>query len=375
MAYSPGFIDRATEGNYDMVMQTGRINCAGRVAVFLAGVLALVFLPGQSARSGTVAGWADVHVHIDGLPNTVHDSVASLIRGMDEEGMRAAVVMIVPRPTPRSNYFLFASELQRFPDRFRFLGGGGILNPMIQRAVQIGTVPPPLRQRFARAARRILSDGAVGFGEMTAQHISLVPAQPYLASAPDHPLLLLLADIAAEADVVIDFHLDLVIRRIESLPSNVRGNKNPETLEPNLDAFERLVAHNPKAKIVWAHAGSDPLGQWTPTVSRELLARHPNLYMSIRVPPSDRLAPRVIFSNGTVDEEWLGVLREFSDRFMMGGDQFIVSGLPDNVPIMKFSKSASHIRSVSRQFLGALPEDLARKIGYDNVERLYRLPH
>jgi predicted TIM-barrel fold metal-dependent hydrolase len=185
----------------------------------------------------------------------------------------------------------------------------------------------------------------------------------------------LLADIAAEADVVIDFHLDLVIRRIETLPRNVGGNKNPETPEPNLDTFERLVAHNPKAKVVWAHAGSDPLGQWPPTVSRELLARHPNLYMSIRVLPRDRLARSVIFSNGTVDEEWLAVLREFSDRFVMGGDQFIVSGSPDHVPIMKFSKSASHIRSVSRQFLGALPEERARKIGYDNAERLYRLPH
>ncbi|MGE5215930.1 MAG: amidohydrolase family protein [Chloroflexota bacterium] len=343
--------------------------------VFLAGVLTLVSAPLELARSETVTGWADVHVHIDGLPNTVHDSVASLIRGMDEEGMRAAVVMIVPRPAPRSNYSLFASELKSFPDRFRFLGGGGILNPMIQRAVQLGAVPPPLRQRFTQAAKRILDDGAVGFGEMTAQHLSLVPEHPYEACAPDHPLLLLLADIASEAGVVVDFHLDLVIRRIESLPGNILGNKNPESLEPNVDAFERLLTHNSKAKIVWAHAGSDPLGQWTPSVSRELLGRHPNLYMSIRVPPNDRLARRVIFSNGTVDEEWLAVLRDFPDRFVMGGDQFVVSGLPDRVPIMRFSKMAAHIRSESRRFLEALPEALARKIGYENAERLYKLPH
>jgi predicted TIM-barrel fold metal-dependent hydrolase len=356
-------------------MQDRRINGIGHLLVFLAGVLTLVLAPLKLARSGSVTGWADVHVHIDGLPNTVHDSVASLIRSMDEEGMRAAVVMMVPRPTPRSNYSLFAPELKRYPDRFRFLGGGGILNPMIQRAVQIGAVPPMLRQRFSRAARRILDDGAVGFGEMTAQHLSLVPEQPYEACAPDHPLLFLLADIASEADVVIDLHLDLVIRRIESLPGNIRGNKNPKTLEPNFEAFERLLTHNYKAKIVWAHAGSDPLGQWTPSVSRGLLGRHPNLYMSIRVPPNDRLAGSVIFSNGTVDEEWLAVLRAFPDRFVMGGDQFVVSGLPDRVPIARFSKAAARIRSESRQFLEALPEDLARKIGYENAERLYKLPH
>jgi predicted TIM-barrel fold metal-dependent hydrolase len=294
---------------------------------------------------------------------------------MDEEGMRAAIVMIVPRPKPRSNYSLFASELRRFPDRFRFLGGGGILNPMIQRAVQIGMVPPPLRQRFAQAARRILSDGAVGFGEMTAQHLSLVPEQPYEVCAPDHPLLLLLADIAAEADVVIDLHLDLSSAESNRCPAMCVVTKIPKPSPPTLMPSNGWLAHNPKAKIVWAHAGSDPLGQWTPAVSRDLLARHPNLYMSIRVPPNDWLAPSVIFSNGTVDEEWLAVLREFPDRFVMGGDQFLVSGLPDDVPIMKFSKSASHIRSASRQFLAALPKDLAGKIGYENAERLYKLPH
>jgi hypothetical protein len=59
----------ANEGNYNTTMQDRRTNGTGRLIAFLAGVLTLVLAPVEPARSGDVTGWADVHVHIDGLPN------------------------------------------------------------------------------------------------------------------------------------------------------------------------------------------------------------------------------------------------------------------------------------------------------------------
>ena len=60
---------------------------------------------------------------------------------------------------------------------------------------------------------------------------------------------------------------------------------NPAVFKENLNAFERLLAHNRKARIIWAHADTDPLLTRTPELQRELLARHPNLYMSLRPGP------------------------------------------------------------------------------------------
>src|SRR6185295_16655108 len=97
----------------------------------------------------------------------------------------------------------------------------------------------------------------------------------------------------------------------------------------NLGAFERLLAHNRGAKIVWAHAGSDPVGHWTPALSRELLARHPNLHMSLRMPARpvpDGLSPHLaIGSQGQVNPEWVELVRQHPDRFVIGGDQFFPS--------------------------------------------------
>ena len=56
-------------------------------------------------------------------------------------------------------------------------------------------------------------------------------------------------------------------------------------LHANLAAVERRLDHNPRARICWEHASSDMLGQWTTNLSRELLQKHPNLHMAMRLDP------------------------------------------------------------------------------------------
>ena len=164
------------------------------------------------------------------------------------------------------------------------MGGGGSLNAMIHDESPDGHPSEQLKRRFAKRAEAILKLGAVGFGELAVLHLSVVPGQEFLNVPADHPLLLMLADIAAKHDVVIDVHFDLVredIRRPDYL-----SDENPAVLKRNLDSFERLLEHNRDAKICWAHAGSDRLSFWTAAFTREMLARHPNLYMSLRLIPS-----------------------------------------------------------------------------------------
>ena len=58
-------------------------------------------------------------------------------------------------------------------------------------------------------------------------------------------------------------------------PAHLQAGQNPPLLRANIEGFERLLAHNRKTKIVWAHAGSDPLGHFTPALVRALLGGTP----------------------------------------------------------------------------------------------------
>ena len=72
--------------------------------------------------------------------------------------------------------------------------------------------------------------------------------------------------------------------------------------------------------------------------------------------------------------EWLELVKEFPDRFVLGGDQFIASPiLTGSGAGTMFSQFAPVIRQRAQQFLAALPIDVAKKVGTGNAERLYKL--
>jgi hypothetical protein len=157
-------------------------------------------------------------------------------------------------------------------------------------------------------------------------------------------------------------------------PAWLTSPNNPKALHANLEAFERLLDHNVRAKICWAHAGSDNTGDWTTELSRRLLQKHPNLYMSIRLgighaPPSFLLTP-----DGRIKPDWLQLLEDFSNRFVIGRDNFIAS------PTFRGDSTAGLLSSTTPMtrewtlaFLNALPPDLARKIASENAITLYKL--
>jgi hypothetical protein len=189
----------------------------------------------------------------------------------------------------------------------------------------------------------------------------------------DHPLLRLLADVAARHAAVIDLHFDVVAEDMKA-PEWLASPPNPSSFRANVAGFERLLEHNRGARIVWAHLGSDQLGWWTVDLSRRLLAKHPNLFMSLRLAPGRVPQNHPLLPDGALRPEWLGLFREFSDRFVIGADTFIVSpSVRGGGPGVIFAQRAPMIRQRTRAFLAALPGDLARKIGAENAIRLYRL--
>jgi len=286
---------------------------------------------------------------------------------MDKMGIQKSLVMPPPasKQIPNGDYENSLPVVKKFPDRFAFLGGGGSLNPMIQESITEGSVTPEMKSEFENKAEKIIQDGGVGFGEMASLHLSFFQGHPFEEAAPDHELFLLLADIAARHDVPIVFHMEAVSEDMP-LPAQFT-DPNPKTLTENIKAFERLLDHNTKTKIIGDHDGWDKTGDRTVELPRQLLENHPNLYMAIKIDLPTR-GKRVFVQNSPIDEngkirpEWVSLIKSFPDRFIIGSDSFF--GIPHQPSVLLQNE---------KSFLNQLPPDLARKVGYENAVLIYRL--
>jgi hypothetical protein len=322
-----------------------------------------------------------MHV-ISGRQRRFDLAVDRALAEMDSHGIAKAVIF--PMPIPRLavfDYKDYVSALRRHPGRFGFLGGGGTLNPLIQNHRDPRTLTSAIRQSFADQAMRMLDDGAAGFGEMAALHLSLVPNHPFEQVSIMHPLFLLLTEIAGRHKAVIDLHMDPVPGAAMPTPSSLKVPPNPSTLQGNMDNFERLLAHNRDASIVWAHGGSDFTGKMTPALIGALMDRHPNLYMSLRpIPLRAAHSPfglrffNLMLTREGVEPAWMALLRRHSDRFVMGGDTFMTEpSVNASRAVVTMSRGNQGRLIAASILLSRLPPKLARKIGTDNAARLYRL--
>jgi predicted TIM-barrel fold metal-dependent hydrolase len=305
----------------------------------------------------------DTHAHLirghrrrDPLPTG-----APALRAMDSH--RVAMVILLPPPFPPNQPGIYGlreieSVARANPGRFGFAAGGESLNPMIQR-IAPDKVTPDLTREFQQEAEVIVEAGAAGFGEMAAEHFSSGRGNhPYESARPDHPLLLALADIAAQYGMPIDIHMEAVPQDMP-FPRRLGRGQNPETLRENISSLERLLAHNRKARIVWAHAGWDLTGERTVPLMRSLLEKHPNLYMSIKLDESGSRQTSPFGPDNGLKPGWLKMLRDFPDRFIIGSDQFFDEG--------------TERLTLARKFVDALPPEIARVVGSENARRIYRL--
>jgi predicted TIM-barrel fold metal-dependent hydrolase len=322
----------------------------------------------QAAGNPAIAAitpYIDVHVHFDdGVRSQPGAEVDVALREM--EGENAARLIFFPGPFVRNDpkkfdLEAFMAAVKEHPGKLAFEGGGGTLNPMIQEAVRAGSTGAEAQREFKERAEEIVRDGAVGFGELTAEHIAYLPGQVYEHAPPDHPLFLMLADIAAEHDVPIDLHMEAVPHTMK-LPADLPSPPNPPELEEDISRFERLLEHDPRAKILWAHAGSDNTGYRTPELCRRLLTAHANLYMEIKMDPASP-GKNPPMESGRIKPEWLKLFEDFPDRFVIGSDQHYGS---------KRSMTGPQRWQQVVLLLNQLPGNLREKISMENALRIFR---
>ncbi len=114
------------------------------------------------------------------------------------------------------------------------------------------------------------------------------------------------------------------------------------------DAIQRIFKQDPQARILWAHAGFE-YGY----VVRAMFEKYDQLW-------ADLSFRREIYNNGQFLPDWEPLLTEHADRFMLGIDTYIPQRWLQVDNVMRWQ----------RELLSALPKDAARKIAFENGERV-----
>jgi hypothetical protein len=117
------------------------------------------------------------------------------------------------------------------------------------------------------------------------------------------------------------------------------------------EALQILFAHNPKARIIWAHTGFST----APARVKGLLETHPGLMGELSYRGG------ITEGGGKLSAEWRALFGIHSQRFLLGSDTWINERWFGYDTIFK----------EYRAWLAQLPEEQARRIAHGNAERIF----
>ena len=118
-------------------------------------------------------------------------------------------------------------------------------------------------------------------------------------------------------------------------------------------AIERLMAHAPGTRLVWAHTG---IGSTPIERVRELLLRHPTLYGELSYRPG-------LIEDGHLSAAWRALSLALPERLLVGSDTWVNARWQQYEALM----------DEARAWLGGLPAPVARRIGWANGASLFGL--
>jgi len=121
------------------------------------------------------------------------------------------------------------------------------------------------------------------------------------------------------------------------------------------DAIDRLMAHAPNARLIWAHTG---IGGAPIARVSQLLQRYPRLMGELSYRPG------LTGANGGLSEDWKTLLATQPERFLIGSDTWVNPRWSGYEALM----------ADARRWLGDLPPAAARRIAWGNGAALFGLP-
>ena len=119
-------------------------------------------------------------------------------------------------------------------------------------------------------------------------------------------------------------------------------------------AIDLLLAHAPKARVIWAHTG---IGGAPVERVRELMRRHPTLLGELSYRPG------LTDADGHLSAPWEALFAEFPTRFVLGSDTWINARWSEYEALM----------GAARVWLGDLPPAAAQRIAWRNAAELFGL--
>jgi predicted TIM-barrel fold metal-dependent hydrolase len=177
-----------------------------------------------------------------------------------------------------------------------------------------------------------------GIGEVMGRHDDLTALTYGEAARADHEGLDAVYALGAELDLPVSVH------------SNIGSVWRREPVYKH--EVDNMCKRHPKTRFIWCHAGISrriDIPDLTDHL-RDLLRRHENLWMDLSwVVFEDYIAP-----NGEAAPEWVKLIEEFPDRFMVGSDK-----------VARFSNLHEQIMKYY-VLLDALKPETARKVAKDN---------
>jgi predicted TIM-barrel fold metal-dependent hydrolase len=277
-------------------------------------------VPAQPTGAGTAApGYAgplfDAHLHYNDEA-AARFPIDDVLGRMQKSGVRAVVAN--SRPNDGTRALAAAREATRragvtvvpfvrlYRNRADYSGwhADPTIVDMVLRELAAGTDAGPYR----------------GLGEF---HL-------YDSGNADGPTARRLMQLAEQRDLVVLAHVDDV-------------------------AIEKLFAHAPNARLVWAHTG---IGGAPIERVRALLQRHPTLRGELSYRPG------LTEGDGRLSPAWRALLTEMPERFLVGSDTWINERWESYEGLMR----------EARRWLGDLPPAVARRIAWDNGAALFGLP-
>lgn len=152
----------------------------------------------------------------------------------------------------------------------------------------------------------------------------------YDSANADGPTARRLMQLAQERDLVVLAHVDDV-------------------------AIDKLMAHAPKARLIWAHTG---IGGAPVERVRALMQRYPTLMGELSYRPG------LMGADGGLSDAWRALLTEQPQRFLVGSDTWVNGRWDEYEALMQ----------EARRWLGDLPAAVARRVAWDNGASLFGLP-
>jgi predicted TIM-barrel fold metal-dependent hydrolase len=305
-------------------MPIARPRCCNRRAALAAVVTGLALVSGHVPAQPTGAGAAapeyagplfDAHLHYNDEA-AARFPIDDVLGRMQKSGVRAVVAN--SRPNDGTRALAAAREATRragvtvvpfarlYRNRADYSGwhADPTIVDMVLRELAAGTDAGPYR----------------GLGEF---HL-------YDSRNADGPTARRLMQLAEQRDLVVLAHVDDV-------------------------AIEKLFAHAPNARLVWAHTG---IGGAPIERVRALLQRHPTLRGELSYRPG------LTDGDGRLSPAWRTLLTEMPERFLVGSDTWINERWESYEGLMR----------EARRWLGDLPPAVARRIAWDNGAALFGLP-